>query len=180
MWGIEEAAWTLELFFHLRFKRWLSLMAMTLGRMLLGKNCIPTGFLFLLLPSARDLFFSLDTSTRMLLVGIVLVQQLATWLQVALREFALRRYILSDRKHMKPAGWKNWILLATPLWLVVEQLSLFFFFTCATWSMLWHARSHNTILYVTAPKAFITSAEETNGTMEKEATAAPSKVRKSV
>jgi hypothetical protein len=176
MWGIEECAWTMELFFHLRFKRWLPLMAITLGKMLLGKNCIPTGFLFLLLPSARQLFFSLDTSTQMFLVGSVLVQQLATWMQVLVREFALRRYILVDRKHMIPAGWKNWILLATPLWLVVEQASLFFFFTCATWSMLWHARSHSTILYVTAPKAF--SVQEND--MDKEATLAPSQVRKSV
>lgn len=176
MWGVEECAWALELFFHLRFKRWISLMAMTLGRMLLGNNCIPTGFLFVLLPSARQLFFSLGTSTQAFLVAVVIVQQLATWMQVILREIALRKYILAGRKHMKPAGWKNWLLLATPLWLVVEQVSLCVFFTFATWSMLWHARSHNTILYVTAPKAF--SVDENDAKQGE--TSTPSEIRKAV
>lgn len=161
MWGVEECAWTLELFWHLRFKRWASLMGITLGTMLLGKNCIPTGFLFLLLPSVRQLFFSLETSTKTFLVGMFVVQQFATWLQVVVREIFLRRYILAGRKHMKPVvagGWKNQFLVGllatTPfVWLIIEQLSLVIFFTGATWSMLWHARTHNTILYVTAPKA---------------------------
>jgi hypothetical protein len=154
MWGVEECAWVLELFHHLRFRRWMSLMALSFQRMLLGNNCIPK-LPLLLLPSVRRAFFSLQASFQTFIVWFVVVQQLATWLRILLRELALRRYILAGRKHMKPAGWLNWLLLATPLYILVEQFSLFYFYTCSTWCMLWHARNHNTILYVTAPKAFI-------------------------
>lgn len=163
MWGIEECAWVLELFFHLRLNRWLPLVGMTFGQMILGTNCIP-GSLILLLPTVRQVMFSLRPSSQIFLVAVMLITQLAKWVQFVVREVALRRYILADRKHMMNAGWKNWLLIATPFWLVVEQLSLVVFVTFATWSMLIHALSHETILYVTAPKAF--STNETTDAMK--------------
>jgi len=156
MWGIEECAWTMELYSHLRFKRWISLIGLTFGRMILSGSCLPSSPL-LFLPSVRACFFSLEVSTQRFFIGVFVVQKLVGWIQVVIREVVIRRFILADRKHMLKAGWKNWLVLVTPLYIIIEQASLFFFYTFATWAMLWHACHHNTILYVTAPKSFTTN-----------------------
>eukprot|EP00934_Nitzschia_sp_Nitz4_P000037 Nitzschia sp. Nitz4//scaffold225_size51843//15596//17392//NITZ4_006893-RA/size51843-processed-gene-0.70-mRNA-1//-1//CDS//3329542669//37//frame0 len=166
MWGIEECAWALNLFFHLRFTRWMSIMGLTCSRMLLEKNCIPP-WIFFLIPAVQKTFFSLERTSQEFLVGMYLVTRLMVWLETIGREFVLRRYILGDRKHMQKAGWKNILLMATPLYGIVEDLSVFFFFTCATWSMLVHAMSHNTIMYVTAPKAFVSTSSSTPAVEER-------------
>ncbi|KAG7354217.1 glycosyl transferase family group 2 protein [Nitzschia inconspicua] len=83
-----------------------------------------------------------------------LFMQSVTWIRVILREVFLYRYILSGCKHVKKAGWQCWCMLLTPLYLVVEQVSLTIFFTLATWAMLWKAfLGYTSIVYVVAPKA---------------------------
>ena len=154
MWGIEECAWTFEAYRHLRFVRWLSIFGLTIRRMLFCGNVIPP-YLVLLCPAVRALLLSLNQQTRQMIVFWLAITWGFAWVQTIIREIFIRRYILADRKHMMSAGWRNWLLLLT-VYPVVERLSIFIFFTCTTWTMLWRALWHEGIVYVVAPKSLST------------------------
>ena len=151
MWGIEECAWTFEIFRHVRFIRWVGILGLTVQRMLFGPNCVPVCIAFLC-PAVREFVSLMDPGSIKIFVIWTLFFVVGKWMRVVVREFFMRRYILADRKHMMPAGWKNWIMLFT-VFPIVEQISIFIFFTCATWAMLWRATRHKSIVYVVAPKA---------------------------
>jgi len=157
MWGIEECAWTVEVFHHLRLFRWVGIFGLTIQRMLFGPNVVPI-WILLLCPSVRALILALKPETLYVAIGCSLVFKLFGWIQIVLREIFMRRYILQDRKHMMPAGWKNWAMLLT-VYPVMEQVAIFVFFTCATWAMLWRALRHKSIVYVVAPKALAEQKE---------------------
>ncbi|KAG7353817.1 glycosyl transferase family group 2 protein [Nitzschia inconspicua] len=153
MWGIEECAWTFQLYSTIRFVRWLGIFSFTVQRLLFSPNTVPS-FIVLACPSIQEFLWQLSWETKFILGSYLLFMQSVTWIRVVLREFFLHRYILADRKHMKKAGWQCWCLLLTPLYLLVEQVSLTIFFTFATWTMLWRAFSgYTSIVYVVAPKA---------------------------
>jgi hypothetical protein len=151
--GIEECAWTFELYRSIRFIRWLGIFAFTVQRMLFGPNVIPSCIVFVC-PSVREFIAHLSMDTKIILGSYMALVLGISWIKVVLREFFVRRYILADRKHFQQAGWKNWCMLLTPFYLVVEQVSLIIFFTLATWAMLWRAfAGYTSIVYVVAPKA---------------------------
>ncbi|KAG7351129.1 hypothetical protein IV203_010489 [Nitzschia inconspicua] len=153
MWGIEECAWTFQVFSTIRFVRWLGIFTFTVQRMLFCPNTVPS-FIVLACPSFREFLWKLSWETKFILGSYLLFMQCVTWIRVILREVFLHRYILAGRKHVKKAGWQCWCMLLTPLYLLVEQVSLTIFFTCATWTMLWKAfLGYTSIVYVVAPKA---------------------------
>jgi cellulose synthase/poly-beta-1,6-N-acetylglucosamine synthase-like glycosyltransferase len=153
MWGIEECAWTFEVFRHLRFIRWLNIFGMTVTRMLFAPNVIPR-WLVLLCPSLRTILYTLNIQTLRIVIYWVAFFKLGSWIQVIIREIFLRRYILADRKHMGSAGCLNWLMIFT-FFPLVEFVANFIFFSCATWVQLWRAfRGNKSIVYVVAPKAF--------------------------
>jgi hypothetical protein len=151
MWGIEECAWTFQIFHHVRFIRWIEILGLTVKRMLFGSNSIPR-LIVLLCPSVREFIYKIDPASIKIFVFWTLFFVVGKWMRVVLREFFFRRYILADRKHVIPAGWMNWFMLLT-VFPIVEHVSLFIFFSCATWAMLWRAMRHKSIVYVVAPKA---------------------------
>jgi hypothetical protein len=151
MWGIEECAWTFEIFHHTRFIRWVGILGLTVQRMLFGPNSVPT-CIVLLCPAVREFISLLDPLSIKVMICWFLFFAVGKWIRVVVREFFIRRYILADRKHMMKAGSMNWFMLLT-VYPVVEQISIFIFFSCATWAMLWRAMRHKSIVYVVAPKS---------------------------
>ena len=105
MWGIEECAWVFESFNHIRFVRWMEMIGLSAQQMLFGSNVIPS-WIFLLSPSVRIFIYQLRYESIMVFVVWTLIFVVWKWIQVIVREILFRRWILSDRKHMQPAGIK--------------------------------------------------------------------------
>jgi hypothetical protein len=165
--GIEECAWVFELYRSVRFVRWLGIFAFTVQRMLFCPNVIPSCIIFMC-PSIREFVAHLSMDTKINIGSYMVFMLGVNWIKVVLREFCVRRYILADRKHFQQAGWRNWCILLTPFYIVVEQVSLIIFFTLATWAMLWRAfAGYSSIVYVVAPKAL--HEEPSGGKKEKKA-----------
>jgi len=150
--GIEECCWTMSAFQSTRVIRWLKILSLTLRRMLLCSNVIPT-WLVLLCPSVRELLTSISPESRLTIGLWIFGGIVGYWMRVAVRELLVRSYILGGRKHMQKAGWTNWLMLLT-VFPIVENVSIFIFFTCATWVQLVRALKQKSIVYVVAPKAF--------------------------
>ena len=153
MWGIEEVAFTVLLFPHLRINLWLSLFGMVGTQMF--STCTPS-FLYLLFPSVRAVLFSLRPETQQLLIGVTIASVLYSWLKTMVREIFLYRYILAGRKLMMRRSVLEWIQIGLA-WPVASELSVIIFACLATWRVLIHAVFHETLQYVTAPKALTMS-----------------------
>jgi hypothetical protein len=152
MWGIEEVAWAFECRGHLRFPRFLTLASFAAGRMLFSGSTVPSSVI-LACPSVRHLFTEISSESRHFIVYFASGMFLVRWARILVSELFLRRFILSDRKHTQAAGGKYWIMMIC--FPFIEPISLWIFFTFATWTMLWRAfRGFTSIAYVVAPKAF--------------------------
>lgn len=149
MWGIEEVAFTVLLYPTLRINLWLRLFGMVATQMF--STCTPP-FLYAVFPTVRDIFWSFRPETQRVLVGLVLARVVYSWAKTMLREVFLYRCILNNRKLMMPRSWCEWIQIAT-VWPVLSELSVVVFACLATWRVLLHAVFHETLHYVTAPKA---------------------------
>lgn len=166
MWGIEEAAFTLLMFPMLRINLWFSLFSMVGTQMF--STCTPS-FLYLAFPAVRAVFWSLRPESQRLLVGLVLASVVYGWVKAIAREVFLYRYILSGRKLMMRRTAVEWLQIVA-LWPILSEVSVIVFACLATWRVLIHAVFHETLTYVTAPKAL-------NAT---ESTASDSKPKKSI
>ncbi|CAB9510249.1 expressed unknown protein [Seminavis robusta] len=152
MWGIEEAAFVASLFPVIRLNQWLVMFGRVCSQMF--GVCIPL-FLYFLFRPIRDIFFALGPETQYLIVGSYLAVTLYNWVKMIIRELFLYRYILSGRSLMMKRSLGEWLQLIF-FWPVMVQVASIIFATCATWRMLIHAVFHETLTYVTAPKALNT------------------------
>jgi hypothetical protein len=97
---------------------------------------------------------SLSKQSKLAIALWIVLKGLGNWIRVVVRELFMHRYILGDRKHMQKPGRRAWLMMLT-VYPIVERLSVFIFFTCATYAMLWKSfQGHKSITYVVAPKAF--------------------------
>ena len=159
MWGVEEVAFVTSLFPVVRLNLWMTLFGRVCSQMF--GVCTPA-FLYLCFQPIRDAFFSLRWETRCWIVGIYAAFSLYNWAKMVIREVFLYRYILSNRTLMMKRSMTEWFQLVFG-WPVLSQLSFILFATVATWRMLFHAVFHDTLAYVTAPKAL--NASSVDGTL---------------
>lgn len=154
MWGIEEVAFCASLFPVLRLGTWASIMSLATGQMY--SVCIPA-VVFLCLGPVRQAFFSLSIETQYWMVGITVGYFVYNWIKVVLREVFLYRFILHDRSLMMQRSWSEWVqfIVGYPM---MSQFGFYVFATMATWRMLIHAVFHDTLVYITAPKALTTTS----------------------
>jgi hypothetical protein len=164
MWGIEECAWTLEAFHHIRFVRWLEIFRLTTTQMLFGRNVLPS-WIVLLCPSVRVSISLLSYESLKFVIIWASIFVFGGWVRVLIREVLVRRLILADRKHMQKAGVKHWIMVCT-IYPLMEQVAIVIFFSLATYCMLQRALTETSIAYVVAPKAF---SSENQGGVKKSA-----------
>lgn len=160
MWGIEETAFVLTLFPVLRINQWLQLMQ-RVGTQMFGV-CIPASVWFCFAP-VREVFFALNIETQYLLVGTMVFGMVYDWIKTLVREVLLYKLILGNRKLMQKRTKKEWMQLFMA-WPLVAGLSTLIFATAATWRMLLHALRHDTLVYITAPKALTMDSNSTTTT----------------
>lgn len=149
MFGIEETAFVLSLFPVLRINSWLGLLYRVNAQMF--GVCIPM-FVWLLFAPVREILFSLRVETQCILVGAMVLQYAYDWVKTLVREVFLYKYIIGQRKLMMRRSASEWLQLFL-VWPVLAELSCFVFACMATWRMLIHVVHHDTLVYVTAPKA---------------------------
>ena len=152
MWGIEEVAWVWSQFRVLRLNRWLGLLQVSMVQMLLQGSIVPSWLIFVFPPVTRILL-SLQSETWKIFAAYTVIMGGYKWVKTCVREIFMYRYILSKRQNMMPMGAWHWIrvLVAFPC---LDFVASFVFNTAATWRMLIHAIFHDTLHYITAPKAF--------------------------
>jgi hypothetical protein len=167
MWGIEECAWTFQAFHRIRFVRWVGILGLTVQRMLFGRNVIPS-WILLLCPSIRTFITQLSNESIQLFLVWTTIFVVGGWIKIVIREVLVRRWILSDRKHMQQAGSMNWIMLLT-IYPIMEQIAIFIFFSLATYSMLWRGLRETSIAYVVAPKTFTSDVAQSTQQVKKSA-----------
>lgn len=149
MWGIEEVAFTVLMFPMLRINLWLSLFGMVGTQMF--ATCTPF-FLYILFPAVRSVFFALRPETQKLIGALFVAGVLYSWAKAVIREFFVYRYILNGRKLMLRRSSSEWLQIVV-LWPFLSELSVIVFACVATWRVLVHAVFHETLQYITAPKA---------------------------
>lgn len=150
MWGIEEVAFVASLFPVVRLPIWTAMMGRVVGQMFIGV-CTPA-FIYLAFAPVWRVFFSLRVETQCWMVGLIAAKIIYQWIKTILREMFLYRFILNDRELMMERSWGEWLqlILSFPL---TSKIGSIIFSTLATWRMLIHAVFHETLAYVTAPKA---------------------------
>jgi hypothetical protein len=84
-----------------------------------------------------------------------------SWVKTYAREWFLYQFIIGDRQLLMRRTVGEWLLLILT-WPIFSSLSVLVFATGATWRMLFHAVHHETLAYVTAPKALSTLASTTS------------------
>lgn len=159
MWGIEEVAFVTSLFPVVRIGLWVELLARTASQMF--QSCTPS-LLWLLFGPVRHTFFALRVETQQLLVFYSVASALYSWAKVVIRETFLYRRILSGRKLMMRRSFGEWLQLIL-LWPLLSEIGSFVFVTAATWRVLVHAITHETLVYVTAPKSLTCSIDSASG-----------------
>jgi Glycosyl transferase family group 2 len=161
MWGIEEVAFVASLFPVIRLNQWIALLKRVCSQMF--GVCSPPFLLCCVFVSPfRQAFFALQVQTQYSLVMMYLVAAVYRWIKMTLREVFLYRCILSDRSLMMKRTWGEWLQFVL-FWPITVQLASIIFATCATWRMLLHAVFHQTLVYVTAPKALRLSSADFGG-----------------
>lgn len=163
MWGIEETAFVLTLFPILRINQWLQLFG-RVGTQMFGV-CIPASVWFCFAP-VREVFFSLNPQTQYLLVGMMVFGMAYDWIKTFIREVLLYKLIIGNRQLMQKRTTKEWMQLFVA-WPLVAGLSTLIFATAATWRMLLHAVRHDTLVYITAPKALTVDSNASSGSNSK-------------
>ena len=149
MWGVEEVAFVTSLFPVVRLNLWLTLLGRVSSQMF--GVCTPA-MLYLCFQPIREVFLSLHWQTKYWIVCMYMFVSLYSWTKMVVREIFLYRYILSDRDLMMKRSIGEWLQLVVG-WPILSQLAFIVFATAATWRMLIHAMFHDTLAYVTAPKA---------------------------
>jgi hypothetical protein len=171
MWGIEEVVFALQLFPVLRLNQWAEMMTRVTYQMF--SSCTPP-VLVVLLPPVRTAFFALREDTQLLLVGLLVARILYRWMKIYTRELFLYTFIIGDRHLLIQRTVKEWLLLILT-WPIGSKLGSLVFATAATWRMLCHAVHHDTLTYVTAPKALSLTATGTAASLSSAASLAKPK-----
>lgn len=156
MWGIEEAAWVWSQFRVLRLNRWLGMLQLSMGQMLMQGAIVPTWIIVLFPPVIRVLS-AMKPQTWKILMAYFIFMNIYAWAKTVVREVVMYRYILANRKNIMSMRMSQWIRLFIA-WPLLEFIACFIFNTLATWRMLIHAVFHKTLHYVTAPKTFNVSS----------------------
>ena len=107
---------------------------------------------WLVFAPVREILFSLRLETQYLIVGLLVVSYTYDWVKVFVREAFLYKFIIGQRKLMMKRSTGEWFQLFLA-WPLLADMSCFVFACLATWRMLIHAIRHDTLVYVTAPKA---------------------------
>lgn len=163
MWGVEEMGFILTLFPVVRINQWLGLLT-RVGAQMFGV-CLPASVWFLFAP-VRNVFFSLSLETRYVLVALMIGHAAYDWLKTLVREIVLYKFIIGNRKLMMKRSLGEWFQLFL-VWPVLANVSCFIFASMATWRMLIHAVRHDTLVYITAPKALTVDSSSSASTNNK-------------
>ena len=145
-------AFMASLFPVLRFEIWHPIVGIVYFQMFAGIGNIPSVVFFVFFGRTRDAFFSLRYESLCWIVGLYVGFLLYRWAKTVTREVFLYRYILSGRVHMMTRPVRQWLALAFG-WPFLSFLSNHVFVTMATWRMLVHCVFHDSLVYITAPKA---------------------------
>ena len=157
-WGIEETAFVASLFPIVRMRQWLELFGRVTSQMF--GVCVPT-FITIFFAPTREMLASLRWETRALLLAIFVASVTYDWMKTILREVFLYKYIIGDRYLMMKRTNLEWIQLVL-FWPILSSTSKFIFASLATWRVLVHAVFHDTLVYVTAPKALSIASSTTS------------------
>lgn len=159
MWGIEEVTFTVSLFPVIRITTWLAMFGRVASQMF--GVCIP-GMVCLFFFPVRQVLVSLRPETQVLLAACWCCSVVYDWIKALLREFLLYHLVLGNRHLMMKRTVGEWLQLFT-IWPLLAEASCIVFATMATWRMLVHAIRHDTLAYVTAPKALnVTNSNTTS------------------
>jgi len=151
MWGIEEAAFIISLFPVIRITQWISLFQLVAGQMF--SVCIPPVLVWwCICPPVRNVFWLLGPEMQWLVCGMYVGSYIYDWVQVLAREFFLYKLLLERRPLMMKRTTGEWFQIAIT-WPFLAHFAKWVFAGMATWSVLVHAVFHDTLTYVTAPKA---------------------------
>ena len=156
-WGIEETTFVASLFPVLRMTQWLELFGRVTSQMF--GVCVPF-FVPLCFAPTREVIISLRWETQTLMAVLFAASLAYNWIKMILREFFLYKYIIDDRRLLMKRSKIEWMQLVL-FWPILSWASKFIFATLATWRVLLHAVFHETLVYVTAPKALNVSSSET-------------------
>jgi hypothetical protein len=105
-------------------------------------------------------------------VGLLVARILYRWVKIYTRELFLYTFIIGDRHLLMQRTVREWLLLILT-WPIGSKLGSLVFATAATWRMLFHAVHHETLTYVTAPKALTLTAGTTAASSSAASSAKP-------